>query len=440
MKPLFSRSIRSALVLLALLAASAAVLAAQQPFYLHDQDTVLFYGDSITEQRLYTTFVETFVVTRYPQLNVRFVNSAWGGENAPGGNGGPAGLRLTRDVLPYKPTVMTVMLGMNDGGYIAFDEARFKRYTAGMEHILQVVKSAFPNLRVTLLEPSPYDDVTQEPQFPGGYNGVLVRYGQYVRELARRNQMLVADLNAPVVEMLKKANALDPAGAKALIPGRIHPSPGAHLVMAEALLKAWGASPIVSVVEIDASSKQVAKAENTSVTGLTVGSTISWSQKDAALPMLVSLRDRSLPIGPRRGAATMDLALKSSDFMEALNQETLRVRGLEGAEVHAEDRRKRGRLFQPRPACRWPQPGRAADPHGEAGARRPPAHAEAGRHSRNAVEAAPGGFAKRQLGPAARRPGRSRCHGRRVGRTPAGGRTARRLLIRANSRMRSRAS
>ena len=47
--------------------------------------------------------------------------------------------------------------------------------------------------------------------------------------------------------------------------------------------------------------------------------------------MLVSLRDRSLPIGPRRGAATMDLALKSSDFMEALNQQTLRVRALDGA-------------------------------------------------------------------------------------------------------------
>jgi lysophospholipase L1-like esterase len=319
------------LVLLALLAASVAALAAQQSFYLHDKDTVLFYGDSITEQRLYTTFVETFVLTRYPQLNVRFVNSAWGGENAPGGNGGSADVRLTRDVLPYKPTVMTVMLGMNDGGYVAFDEERFKRYTAGMEHILQVVKEAFPNVRVTLLEPSPYDDVTEEPQFPGGYNGVLVRYGQYVRELARRNQMLVADLNGPVVEMLKKANALDPAGAKALIPGRIHPSAGGHLVMAEALLKAWGASPIVSVVEIDTASKQVARAENTTVTGLTVGSTVAWSQKDAALPMLVSLRDRSLPIGSRRGAATMDLALKSSDFMEALNQETLCIRGLAGA-------------------------------------------------------------------------------------------------------------
>ena len=91
---------------------------------------------------------------------MRFVNSAWGGENAPGGNGGPADLRLTRDVLPYKPTVMTVMLGMNDGGYIAFDEARFNRYTAGMEHILQVVESAFPtsgllcwSLRPTMMSP-----------------------------------------------------------------------------------------------------------------------------------------------------------------------------------------------------------------------------------------------------------------------------------------------
>jgi len=331
MKPLPFVKARLALVLLSVLAASAAVLAAQERFYLHDGDTVVFYGDSITEQRLYTTFVETFVVTRYPQLKVRFVNAGWGGENAPGGNGGSADVRLTRDVIPYKPTVMTVMLGMNDGGYLAFDEERFNRYKAGMEHILEVTKKAFPDLRVTLLEPSPYDDVTVEPQFPGGYNSVLVRYGQYMKELGQRNHMLVADLNGPVVEMLKKANALNPAGAKALIPGRIHPAAGGHLIMAESLLKAWGALPLVSAVEIDAASRQVARAENTTVTELAVGRTISWSQKDAALPMPVSLRDRSVPIAVRRGAATMDLALSSSDFTEALNRQTLRVRGLEAA-------------------------------------------------------------------------------------------------------------
>jgi lysophospholipase L1-like esterase len=92
------------------------VLAAQERFYLHDKDSVVFYGDSITEQRLYTTFVETFVVTRYPQLNVRFVNSGWGRETVAGGDGGPVDLRLTRDVVFHKATVMTVMLGMNEGG------------------------------------------------------------------------------------------------------------------------------------------------------------------------------------------------------------------------------------------------------------------------------------------------------------------------------------
>ena len=323
------RPARLAVVLPLLLAAAALPLPAQERFYLHDRDTVVFYGDSITEQRLYTTFVETFVVTRYPQLKVRFVNAGWGGENAPGGNGGSADVRLTRDAIPYKPTVMTVMLGMNDGGYMALDDTRFNRYQTGMNHILAVMKEAFPDLRVTLLEPSPYDDVTEAPLFPGGYNSTLVRYGQYVRELARSKQMLVADLNAPVVEMLRKALALDPAGAKTIIPGRIHPAAGGHLIMAESLLKAWGASPIVSAVEIDAPSRKVERADNSAVTALTVGPTISWSQLDAALPMPVSLRDRDLPTATRRGAASLDLALKCSDFMDALNRQTLRVRGLE---------------------------------------------------------------------------------------------------------------
>jgi len=38
-------------------------LAPAQKFSLKDGDTVVFYGDSITDQRLYTTFVETFAVT-----------------------------------------------------------------------------------------------------------------------------------------------------------------------------------------------------------------------------------------------------------------------------------------------------------------------------------------------------------------------------------------
>ena len=55
---------------------------------LKDGDRVVFYGDSITDQRLYTTFAETFAVTRFPKVNVTFVHSGWGGDRVTGGGGG----------------------------------------------------------------------------------------------------------------------------------------------------------------------------------------------------------------------------------------------------------------------------------------------------------------------------------------------------------------
>src|SRR5262252_4520498 len=108
------------LSLLLLLLGGAA--SAQDGFYLKDGDRVVFYGDSITDQRLYTTFTETFVVTRFPRLKVSFVHSGWGGDRVTGGGGGPIDLRLQRDVFAYKPTVMTVMLGMNDASYQPFQQ------------------------------------------------------------------------------------------------------------------------------------------------------------------------------------------------------------------------------------------------------------------------------------------------------------------------------
>src|SRR5947209_13445275 len=97
--------------------ALAASARAQGDFALKDCDRVVFYGDSITDQRLYTTFVETFVVTRFPTLDVSFVHSGWGGDRVTGGGGGKIDVRLDRDVFAYKPTVVTVMLGMNDASY-----------------------------------------------------------------------------------------------------------------------------------------------------------------------------------------------------------------------------------------------------------------------------------------------------------------------------------
>ena len=119
-------------------------LGRRRAFYLKDGDRVVFYGDSITDQRLYTTFVETYVVTRFPKLNVTFVHSGWGGDRVTGGGGGPIDVRLKRDVFAYKPTVVTIMLGMNDASYQAFDPKIFDTYAKGYEHIVESVKDDAP--------------------------------------------------------------------------------------------------------------------------------------------------------------------------------------------------------------------------------------------------------------------------------------------------------
>src|SRR5277367_1150747 len=67
-----------------------------QDFVLHDGDTVVFYGDSITAQRLYTKFVEDFVLTRYPTMHVRFVNAGVGGDTVYGGYAGTMAERVRR--------------------------------------------------------------------------------------------------------------------------------------------------------------------------------------------------------------------------------------------------------------------------------------------------------------------------------------------------------
>ena len=312
--------------LLAAWSLAAAAAFAQPDFYLKDKDTVVFYGDSITDQRLYTVATEAFVLTRFPKLNVRFVHSGWSGDRVSGGGGGPIETRLKRDVFPYHPTVVTIMLGMNDGRYRRFDEDTFNTYTTGFEKIVSMIRQDSPDARFTFIEPSPYDDVTRAPLFEDGYNSVLVRYGGYLRDLSKHTANSTwADLNAGVVGMLRNAFAADPETAKKIIPDRVHPGWAGHLIMATELLKAWNAPKLVTNVEIDAKAMEAQKSDNTAITGLReLDGAVVWTQKDAALPMPV----------PDQEPATL-LAVKSSDFMGRLNSEWLSVTKLDDKQKYS---------------------------------------------------------------------------------------------------------
>jgi lysophospholipase L1-like esterase len=307
----------------AAVASAAAAPAPAAKFYLHPNDSVVFYGDSITEQRLYTMLTELYTVTRYPKLNIRFVHSGWGGDRVTGGGGGPIDLRLNRDVLAYHPTVMTIMLGMNDGSYVNHTPANDETFYAGYKHIVETVRGAIPRLRITAIDPSPFDDVTRPLTLqPNGYNAVLMKYGDWIRGYASEAKLDFADLNTPVVEMLRQANTSDPAVAQKILPDRVHPGLGGHIIMAEALLKAWDARPTVSSVTLDAKSGKVIESDFAHVSDVHAGSPLAWTETDEALPlpfaeMLAQDHDH-----------TLGLAIRSSDVTTALNQQMLQIQNL----------------------------------------------------------------------------------------------------------------
>src|SRR5512143_2314385 len=229
-------------------------------FALRDGDRVVFYGDSITQAGGYARFVEQYVRTRYPRWDVRFFNAGVGGDTVKGGWLGTIDVRLDRDVIALKPTVVTIMLGMNDGGYKPFDPTTLAAFGDGYRAIVARLKQALPGVRLTFIRSSPFDDVSRPPQFAPGYDDALRRLGCYVSTLGANEKATVVDFREPVNAGIAAVLKENPDLARQLCPDRVHPSAAGHTVMGATLLRAWNAPALVTRVAIDAAAKTVTAA------------------------------------------------------------------------------------------------------------------------------------------------------------------------------------
>jgi lysophospholipase L1-like esterase len=319
------RSIAFGVVLGILACASASAEEPPAPaFALKAGDKVVFYGDSITAQRLYTRFVEDFVVSRYPLMRIEFYNAGVSGDTVEGGHAGSMETRVKRDVLPWRPNALTIMLGMNDGRYTAAFDKNFETYESGYRRLVDHLKADLPGVRLTFICPSPYDEIAH-PAAISDYNEVMVRYGDFVSQLGEKEDVPVVNFNQTVTDALRAGTRIDTRIAGSLLPDRIHPSPFGHWVMAAALVRGWKISPIVSSVMIDAARTAITSQQNTAASGLTqTGDELRWSQLDGALPLPLELND-----------SMTQYLLEISDI-SSLDQQMLRVSGLSAASYSLE--------------------------------------------------------------------------------------------------------
>src|SRR5271155_5426714 len=104
---------------------------------LRPGDRLAICGDSITEQRMYSRIMETYLTVALPELNISTRQYGWSGETASGFLH-----RMTNDVLRFEPTVATSCYGMNDHRYRAYEPAIGQAYASNMTDIVLAFQSA----------------------------------------------------------------------------------------------------------------------------------------------------------------------------------------------------------------------------------------------------------------------------------------------------------
>ena len=249
-------------------------------FFFKPKDRIVFLGDSITEQYQYSSYMELYLTTRFPEWNLTFINAGIGGDSAGGGAG-----RFPNHVLAEKPTAVTINFGMNDGGYGKFNPAANKTFIERTEAMLKMAKDA--KVRVALLSPNAVDRrnksngaeyVETQKQFYAPLAGLAEKYGnafvdQYAITRAATDRMEKDDPKADK--------------AKPYYDG-FHTSPPGGLLMAHAILTGLNAPAKVSDVAIDVNSSKVDSSGcKVEITSVTPNGVVSFTRSDDALPLPV---------------------------------------------------------------------------------------------------------------------------------------------------------
>lgn len=245
---------------------------------LKDGDRVLFIGDNATLQFYYSRMVENYFTLRHPGARIHFDNIGWTDTAFTHLD------RLERDLQCFRPTVVTICYGMNDGGFAPLDDDHREKFRKGMTGLVDGFKKA--GVKVILLTPNcvdpDRDKLSRIKKENWTYNETLAQLSKEVVKLAAEKKVPVFDVFSLMLDVQTRGRKDDPKFT--VIPDGIYPDLAGHAVIAYGLLKALGCTEPASGLEVDAGT-QKAKADRCKVEELKVtDAEISFTRTDAALP------------------------------------------------------------------------------------------------------------------------------------------------------------
>jgi lysophospholipase L1-like esterase len=233
---------------------------------LQPGDRLAIIGDSITEQKMYSRIIETYLTVCVPDLKITARQFGWSGETAEGFLH-----RMTNDCLRFQPTIATLCYGMNDHCYGAYTEAHGLWYSNNYTAVASSLKASGD--RVVLGSPGcvgkvpPWAPDTNVPVEILNLN--LCQLRNMDIEIAAQEKIKFAD----VFWLMFTAGftAHQKYGADYAVSGKdgVHPDWAGHVIMAYAFLKAMGLDGNLGTFTVDLGSGKATASSGHTVDSFT---------------------------------------------------------------------------------------------------------------------------------------------------------------------------
>lgn len=236
------------------------------PRLLQPGDRLAICGDSITEQKMYSRIIETYLTVCVPQLRVTVRQYGWSGEKTDGFL-----RRMDRDCLSFQPTVATLAYGMNDSRYRPFDVTNGRWYA---DHYAAIVRRFNEHgVRVVVGSPGCAGKLAEWVSSRAGtldqHNIHLCALRDIAIGVAEQEGARFADIFWPMYQ----AQVFAPGQHQATperpydVAGKdgIHPGWAGHVVMAWAFLRALGLDGDLGTITVDLASGQATASEGHAV-------------------------------------------------------------------------------------------------------------------------------------------------------------------------------
>ena len=270
---------------------------------------VAVIGDSITEQKVYSKYIEAYLLACTGRSDIKVFQFGWSGERA-----GGFAARLENDLSVFNPNVATTCYGMNDASYKPYAPEIGAEYEKNMRAVIDGLKKVGVTV-MAIGSPGGVDpDYFKKPTVSGeDYNDNLSHLRDIAKKLAEESKQPFANVYDTMISALTKSKAAlgkeyGPFGGDGF-----HPAPAGQLLMAQAFLKALGFDGDIGRVTIDMKGPNTASTGHV-VQGLQLGSATLESTK---WPFVFDADPTS--------AGSNRSILPFTSFNQDLNRFTLRV-------------------------------------------------------------------------------------------------------------------